>query len=68
MLKLPELLATGENYPLGPVLIGSLVSALAAYFSVKFLTKYFKSNSLRPFAAYCLIIGGLATLIFLIRQ
>ena len=67
VMKLPELLAGGEHYPVGPVILGALVSALGAYLSVKFLTKYFQTKTLRPFAIYCLAAGALSTFIFLLR-
>ena len=55
VVKLPHLahLAGG----LGPVLVGSVVSFFATYVSIKFLVKWFKTNTLYPFAIYCLIFG-----------
>jgi undecaprenyl-diphosphatase len=66
-LKLPELLSQDGNLVLGPTIIGALCAAVAAFLSVKFLTKYFESNKLTPFAIYCTIIGLLATAVFLVR-
>jgi len=40
---------------------------LGAYFSVKFLTKYFKTNKLNPFAVYCVVVGILSFVILLIK-
>lgn len=65
MLKLPELLASGKSAELGPTLFGAFISGIAAYFSVRFLSKYFKSNDLSLFGYYCLLFGGLASLRFL---
>ena len=41
----------------GQVLFGSLLSGVAAYLSVRFLTRYFQNRSLRPFGVYCMIFG-----------
>ena len=66
ILKLPELLGKNERVAVGPILVGMLASAIAAYLTVKFLTKYFQTKTLKPFAWYCLIVGtGLS--IFLLR-
>ncbi|NCV08775.1 MAG: hypothetical protein EBW51_09370 [Actinobacteria bacterium] len=41
----------------GPVIAGSIVSFCATYISVKFLVRWFKTNTLYPFAIYCLVVG-----------
>ena len=43
---------------IGQVLVGSLAAGIAAYLSVRFLTRYFTTRTLTPFAAYCLAVGG----------
>jgi undecaprenyl-diphosphatase len=49
----------------GPILVGSLISGIGAYLSIRFLTKYFSEDkSLNPFGIYCLI-AGLGSLAFL---
>ena len=63
VLKLPELIGK-ENYAVGPILVGSMVSALAAYISVKYLTRYFKSNTLKSFAIYCVVVGLSLSILF----
>jgi undecaprenyl-diphosphatase len=65
ILKLPELIRPAERGEMGQILAGAVVSAIAAYFSVKFLTKYFETKTLRPFAIYCLI-AGIATSFYLL--
>ncbi len=65
VLKLPELL-TNQAINVGPILIGSIVAAIAAYFSVHFLTKYFQTKKLTPFAVYCIVVGAIVSLIFLV--
>ncbi|SFQ65688.1 undecaprenyl-diphosphate phosphatase [Amycolatopsis rubida] len=62
-LKMPSLF-TPENKPsLGPALAGSVVAFLASYISVRFLTKYFETRTLTPFAIYC-AVAGIGSLIF----
>jgi undecaprenyl-diphosphatase len=65
-LKLPALFTSGGSVAIEGALIGGAGAAVAAYFSVKFLTRYFKTRTLTPFAVYCLI-AGLASLFLLHR-
>ena len=65
LLKLPALFHGG--YPRGATLVGALFAALGAYFSVRFLTKYFKTKTLTPFAYYSVIAGILSFVILLVR-
>jgi undecaprenyl-diphosphatase len=68
LLKLPELFVTGENAVLPEAIVGALFSGVTAYFSVKFLTKYFKTNTLIPFGIYCLLAGGISwSILFFLR-
>jgi undecaprenyl-diphosphatase len=57
ILKLPELFTSDTNKLLGQILVGSLVSFVATYFSVSFLVRWFKTKTLYPFAIYCLVVG-----------
>jgi undecaprenyl-diphosphatase len=43
------------------VLVGSIASGVAAYLSVRFLTRYFQTRTLTPFAIYC-VVAGLASM------
>lgn len=65
LLKLPDLFLAG-GVELGTSLIGALAAALAAYLSVKYLTRYFETKTLKPFAFYCMA-AAVAALAFLIR-
>jgi undecaprenyl-diphosphatase len=65
ILKLPDLLTADLASQSGPILIGALASGVGAFFSVKFLTKYFKQKTLRPFAHYCVVAGTLSLLYFI---
>ena len=57
LLKLPELAGPTGHAILGQVLAGSLVAGIAAYLSLRFLTRYFETRTLTPFAIYCLPAG-----------
>ena len=62
--KLPDLLGPNGDGVLGQVLAGSVAAAIAAYVSVRFLTRYFTTRTLMPFAIYCLVAGALAAVRF----
>lgn len=62
--KLPDLLGHNGDGVRGEVLVGSVVAGIAAYLSVRFLTRYFRTRTLAPFAVYCLVIGVLAIVRF----
>jgi undecaprenyl-diphosphatase len=62
--KLPKLLHGGASGEVGPILFGAVTSAIAAYLSVRFLSKYFETKSLAPFALYCSFFGGVCVLVF----
>jgi undecaprenyl-diphosphatase len=59
-LKLPVLFASRDAPAIETALLGAAGAAIASYLSVKFLTRYFKSRTLTPFAAYCLLSGVLS--------
>jgi undecaprenyl-diphosphatase len=63
-LKLPDLIGTSGNGVRGPALVGALCSAVTAYLAVRFLMRYFETNRLTPFAAYCVAAGVAASLYF----
>ncbi len=65
-LKLPGLFATRDVVGIETALVASAGAAIASYLSVKFLTRYFKTQTLTPFAVYCLL-SGLASFILLHR-
>ncbi|MFD7455073.1 undecaprenyl-diphosphate phosphatase [Kitasatospora sp. NPDC059827] len=63
-LKVPELFKPENSSVLGPVAAGSVAAFVAGYISVRFLTKYFETRSLTPFAVYC-FLAGLGSAIYL---
>ena len=66
VLKVPDLMGPLGNGIRGQVLLGSLLSGLGAYISVRFLSRYFENRSLKPFAWYCLV-GGAVSLVLVNR-
>ncbi|MGW4483388.1 undecaprenyl-diphosphate phosphatase [Amycolatopsis sp. NPDC004368] len=64
VLKLPSLFTPENSASLGPALAGSLVAGVASYISVRFLTKYFETRTLTPFAVYCVVAGIGSLLVF----
>jgi undecaprenyl-diphosphatase len=57
VLKLPVLFGSTGDGIRGQVLAGALVAGVSAYLSVRFLTRYFETRTLTPFAIYSLVMG-----------
>jgi undecaprenyl-diphosphatase len=53
----PDLLAPAGRGIVGYAVLGCILSAGAAYLSVRFLDRYFQTKRLDPFAYYCLVAG-----------
>ena len=66
VLKIPDLTGPLGAGIRGPILFGSLLSFVAAFFSLRFLVRYFSDpkRTLTPFAIYCLA-AGLGAFIYL---
>jgi undecaprenyl-diphosphatase len=64
LYKLPDLLGPNGDGVRLQVLVGSIAAGLAAYVSVRFLTRYFRLGTLTPFAIYCVVVGVLGILRF----
>ena len=64
LYKIPDLLGHNGDGVRLQVLAGSVAAAVAAYASVRFLSRWFKTNTLLPFAVYSLVAGALFTLRF----
>ncbi|OBI40865.1 undecaprenyl-diphosphate phosphatase [Mycobacterium sp. E796] len=62
--KIPDLFGPLGAGIGGQVLAGSVASFVCAYLSVRFLTRYFQTRTLTPFAVYCAVVGG-ASLVWL---
>lgn len=63
LLKIPELASPEMQGAIGPTIVGSIVAGVGAYFSVRFLVRYFETRTLTPFAIYC-VVAGLGCLAF----
>ncbi len=64
LLKLPTLVGPAGDGIRGQVLAGACVAAVAAYLSVRFLTRWFETRTLTPFAIYSLVVGVLCIVRF----
>ncbi len=64
VLKVPDLTGPLGNGIHGQILVGSALSFVGAYVSVRFLMKYFQTRTLTPFAIYCFVVG-LGSVIYL---
>jgi undecaprenyl-diphosphatase len=56
--KIPELFGPLGAGIGGQVLAGSIASFVCAYLSVRYLTRYFQTRTLTPFAIYCALVGA----------
>jgi undecaprenyl-diphosphatase len=63
LLKLPELFGSQGNGVRGQALVGALCAAVTAYLAVRFLMRFFETQTLTPFAVYC-FCAGLACLLY----
>ncbi len=66
LLETPKLFAPDAHVVLVEAIWGGFAAGIAAYLSVAFLTRYFRSNDLRPFGWYCVVVGGIC--FFLARR
>jgi undecaprenyl-diphosphatase len=66
-LKIPDLVGPLGAGIHGPIIAGSIASFVSAYLAVRFLTRYFETRTLTPFAVYCVLFGT-ASLIWLLAH
>jgi undecaprenyl-diphosphatase len=64
VLKLPDLFGSAGDGVRGQALVASLCSALSAYLAVRFLMRFFETNTLIPFAIYCCAAGLACSIYF----
>jgi len=62
VLKIPDLMGHLGNGIRGQILLGSVLSGVGAYVSVRFLMRYFQTRTLYPFAIYCFVFGLLSVI------
>ena len=56
--KLPDLLGTTGDGVRGQTLAAAACAGVAAWISVRFLTRWFTTRTLTPFAVYCVVFGS----------
>jgi undecaprenyl-diphosphatase len=64
LYKLPSLLGPLGNGVRTQAVVGALFALVSAYVAVRFLTRWFKTKTLTPFAIYCIIAGLLCAVRF----
>jgi undecaprenyl-diphosphatase len=67
VLKLPDLFGPLGDGIRGQILAGSIAAFVAAYLSVRFLEKYFRTKTLIPFGIYSLVAGTISLIILVAR-
>ena len=69
LLKVPDLTGPLGAGIRGPILFGSLLSGVSAFFALRFLVRYFSDpkRTLTPFAIYCLAAGAGAFIYLAVR-
>jgi undecaprenyl-diphosphatase len=60
VLKVPSLLGPAGAHIHGQVVLGVVVTAASAYFSVRYLVRWFQTRTLTPFAIYCIALGAIS--------
>jgi undecaprenyl-diphosphatase len=58
--KIPDLFGPLGSGIGGQVLAGSIASFVCAYLAVRYLTRYFQTRTLTPFAIYCALVGAVS--------
>ena len=53
LIELPSFFGNLDTHVRGQILVGGLAAGLAAYVAVRYLDKYFRDKTLRPFGIYC---------------
>jgi len=61
--KLPDFFGSAGDGIRTQSLVGGVVAGVAAYFSVRYLDKYFQDRSLKPFGIYCICFGVFVLLV-----
>jgi undecaprenyl-diphosphatase len=64
VLKAPTLAGPAADGIHGEIFAGFVTAGVAAYLTVRFLTRYFTTRTLLPFAVYCLLAGTLSVIRF----
>jgi undecaprenyl-diphosphatase len=65
--QLPDVIGSSTTSIHGQMLVGALCAAIGAYFSVRYLDKYFQNRTLRPFGLYCIGAGAFMIVLSIVR-
>lgn len=60
LFKLPVLFRLGSAAAIENAFLGAMFAAIAAYVSIRILTRFFQTQTLTPFAVYCAAAGLLS--------
>jgi undecaprenyl-diphosphatase len=64
VLKVPVLFGADGDGVRGQAIVAAMCSAVAAYLAVRFLMRYLHTNTLMPFAVYCMLAGLASSVYF----
>ena len=64
LLKLSDLMGPLGDGIRGQTVVAAVCAGIAAWVSVKFLVRYFRTKTLWPFGVYCLLAGTACTIYF----
>lgn len=67
LVKLPDFFSNLDAGIRGQILVGGLAAFIAAYLTVRFLDRFFRDKTLRPFAVYCLCASVAMLLLGVVR-
>ncbi len=67
LVELPNFFSHLSANMRGEMLVGAIAAGIAAYISVKFLDKYFRDKTLKPFGIYCICASLVLVLVGLMR-
>jgi undecaprenyl-diphosphatase len=67
LVELPNFFSHLDAGVRGQMLVGALAAGLAAYAAVRYLDKYFRNKTLRPFGLYCISASLVMVLLGLVR-
>jgi undecaprenyl-diphosphatase len=67
IVELPSFFSNLDAKVRGQMLVGGLAAGLAAYIAVRYLDKYFRDKTLRPFGIYCIGASLLMVALGLVR-
>lgn len=64
VLKLPSPAGDAGDGIHGQIVVGFVITGVTAYFSLRYLVRYFETRTLRPFAIYSLVVGAVSLVRF----